>query len=380
MKILIAGLAKTGTTGLFHLLVNSLAEYTETSFEPRECPVEAKSASGNFIAKVIIMDNVDLASFSHFDKKITIVRDPRDRFISALLYSQFHAKYLFDATRVRMVQECLKRKERNPDKVSLREILEVMDKAAGNLKTTKNYPKRFMGPFTLFDNYIAGTKDTFLYKYEDFVAGEYASLEKYLGLPITGSPEVPTALARVVRTKNYGDWRNWFTLEDVHTWKPILEPWLEKYGYDVQDWKLYTEPAIQPAHCSEYFMRLVSERRASQAALADKSVTMQGRVNRATPAMVSGWAIGADPSTPVRVKLLVNGKELGQEMADKPRPGLKTRGIHPTGQCGFLFRFKPEQVLPVHSRVVIQPISEFFELGNSPCTVTEPVEIKKKTP
>lgn len=371
MKILISGLAKTGTTGLFHLLVNSFKEFSKTSFEPRECPVEAKDANCDFIAKIVIMENVDLASFSHFDKNIIIVRDPRDRFISALLYSQFHANYLFNEKRVRMVRECLTRKESNPGKISLGKILEVMDRAAGKVRPIKTHHDRFRGPLALFDNYIASTKDALLYKYEDFVEGEYAPLEKYLGLPVTGSADVPTALARVVRTKNHGDWRNWFTLEDVRIWKPILAPWLEKYGYDAQDWELNAKPTIQPEHCSEYFMRLVAEQHAKQIEIDNNPVIVQGKVNRATPVMVSGWAIGADPYKPVRVKLLVNGREIGEEMADKPRLGLKKRGLHPTGQCGFVFRFKPEHALPVGSKVVMHPISENFEQGNSPCTVQD---------
>lgn len=50
---------------------------------------------------------------------------------------------------------------------------------------------------------------------------------------------------------------------------------------------------------------------------------MTGRLLRAEP--VVGWAIGADPGQPILVTLLINGNEVAQAMADKPRPALKER-------------------------------------------------------
>ena len=130
MNILIAGQAKTGTTGLLHLISSSIGREHTIIFEPRECPSKAKQAHSNFIAKVIIKADVNLASFSHFDKKVVIFRDPRDRLISDLLYSEFHASYLLDEVRVRAVRECLEEKERRPSAISIREVVEVMGAAA----------------------------------------------------------------------------------------------------------------------------------------------------------------------------------------------------------------------------------------------------------
>src|SRR5687767_12482448 len=96
MKILIAGLGKSGTTALFYLIASSLGKGPKPKllFEPKECPADLRSARGDVVAKVLIDPQLNAASFSHFDRKITLIRDPRDRIISALLYSQFHADYL----------------------------------------------------------------------------------------------------------------------------------------------------------------------------------------------------------------------------------------------------------------------------------------------
>jgi len=368
MNILIAGHAKTGTTGLLHLIASSSGQPRKIIFEPRECPPEAKQAHGNFIAKVIIRADVNLASFSHFDRKVVIIRDPRDRFISSLLYSQFHDSYLLDEGRVRAVRECLEEKERRPSAISIRGILEVMGAASDKPDAASVYLKGFEGSLKRFDAYIASIADHLLYKYEDFVSGNYAALEGYLGCEMTGKAEVPAALGRVVRTKSYGDWRNWFTEEDVQEYRPMLMPGIEKYGYDPDDWALNVAPSIEREHCSGYFMRLVEEQRRKKPNTAKITVpakTMSasgtkmpnGKVVRVEPEVVAGWAIGADPEQPIRVALLVNGVEVAQIVADKPRPELKERGLHPTGRCGFAFRFGSARRLQIGDQVRVKPVS-----------------------
>jgi len=82
-----------------------------------------------------------------------------------------------------------------------------------------------------------------------------------------------------------------------------------------------------------------------------------GKVVRVEPEVVTGWAIGADPEQPIRVALLVNGVEVAQIVADKPRPELKERGLHPTGRCGFVFRFGSARRLQIGDQVMVKPVS-----------------------
>lgn len=369
MKILIAGLAKTGTTGLLYLIANSFAKMPRLLFEPKKCPDDLRSQSGVVVAKILIGTRLNAASFSHFDKKITLVRDPRDRIVSALLYSQYHAKYLLDDDRVRVVREVLEKKEASPQSVPIREVIEVMGRVAGKSNAVASRQGRAIDSLDWFDKYVATIPDALLYKYEDFVSGEYAPLEKHLGMRLSGVPEVPNRLNRVERTKSYGDWRNWFTPEDVRNYQPMLASWLKTHGYDAEDWALNPKPSIAPEHCSGYFMRLVTEFREKQsggnrARVATDRLT--GKVLRARPGVVTGWAIGADPGEPVRVALLINGSEVAQAVADKPRNGLKERGIHPTGHCGFIFRFQRGETLQAGDQVTVIPVDGDFVLQNSP--------------
>lgn len=383
MKILIAGLAKTGTTGLLYLISNSFEKRPRLLFEPKKSPPGLERAKGHAVAKVLITPRLDAASFSHFDRKVTLLRDPRDRLISALLYSQYHARYLADDALVDGVRRCLEKKESSPGSVSIREILEAIARAAGKPDLPIRFRQRTAIALSWFDQYVAAIPDGLLYRYEHFVSGDYSSLEKHLRIPLGGDAKVPDKFHRVERTKGYGDWRHWFTAEDVRDYRPAFAPWLEKYGYDPEDWALDPAPAISPKHCSAYFTRLVEEYRGRRSASPQPEPAQRsrsragglkgtGRILRAEPGIVAGWAIGPDPARPVRVALHVNGREVAQTVANKLRAALKQRGIHPTGRCGFAFEIKPGEALRVGDRVTVSPVSADFAIKNSPRVVSAP--------
>ena len=101
-------------------------------------------------------------------------------------------------------------------------------------------------------------------KYEDMVAGRIAPLEAYMGLSLDRQVEVGLEHDHVTRTKGHGDWRNWFLEEDVEYFKPIVNSYLERFGYSA-DWRISENPVICEAHCSGYVARTVRERSASSA-------------------------------------------------------------------------------------------------------------------
>ncbi len=281
---------------------------------------------------------------------------------------------------MRTVKDCLKRKESNPASVSIRELLDVIGRVAGLRNANANFKLRTKKALSWFDDYVAAMPDGLLYKYEDFVSEDFSVLEEYLGFPVTGKAEVPVKLQRVVRTKGCGDWRNWFTEEDVADYRKMLTPWLKKYGYDAEDWQLNAKPVIHSSHCSEYFMRLVKEHRGkakiSSGGSAKKTlpIAIRGFIDQAKPRIVAGWAIGSETGKPVRVALLVDGVQIAQVEANRFRPGLLKSGRHSTGECGFVFRFSPEKALPTGAEVVVQPVSGKGVFVNSPSLVCEPDE------
>ena len=100
--------------------------------------------------------------------------------------------------------------------------------------------------------------DWFLFTFEDMVAGKFEALNNYLGFEVQADATVPSASgkAKVIRKKSTGDWRHWFTKEDIELFKPAFMPYLELIGYDPADWAPSPDPIIEPEYSSLYMKRL----------------------------------------------------------------------------------------------------------------------------
>jgi hypothetical protein len=100
--------------------------------------------------------------------------------------------------------------------------------------------------------------DWFMYRFEDMVDKKFDVLNTYLGFDTAADGEVPTGTGKekVVRKKAYGDWRHWFTEEDVSFFKTTYTPYMQAVGYNCSDWDLSPEPLIEPQFSSEYMKNL----------------------------------------------------------------------------------------------------------------------------
>jgi hypothetical protein len=99
----------------------------------------------------------------------------------------------------------------------------------------------------------------YFFSYENMVAKNFEALDEYLGFSVQADAEVPqsTGKAKVIRKKSTGDWRHWFTEDDVKLLKPAYTPYMELIGYDCTDWTLNPNPIIEPEYSSEYMQALV---------------------------------------------------------------------------------------------------------------------------
>src|SRR5258708_35181889 len=88
MKTLIVGIARSGTSALYFKLKQALPETTCCLYEPPCFDPSDPGGSPNVLAKIVIgpPGEFDYTSFREFDKKIMIVRDPRDNVVSGVLY------------------------------------------------------------------------------------------------------------------------------------------------------------------------------------------------------------------------------------------------------------------------------------------------------
>ncbi len=257
-KVLIIGIAKTGTTALFYSIKNSMPANTKCFFEPKK-EINYSSIKKPVLVKCLFDLKFDPKIIAQFDKVILIIRDPRDCMISTLLYSgsfRFN-NYYTEKNKKEIIKsiEMLRKKEDNPYKISLISLLKQIFNQSEKETLTRMKKKLT----TLIPKNIE--KQSFIIKYEDFVENKIEKLEKYLKLKLDKDVPVDNIFKRVVRTKGKSSWRNWFTEEDVKKFKPLFKEFMLHYGYDFGDWELNKSPKINPEHCSKYFLRILNEKR-----------------------------------------------------------------------------------------------------------------------
>lgn len=274
MKVVIFGLAKSGTTALFYKIKNSLGRDTIALFEPasygavdrvRELLRLARRGEvpRHVVAKVLPWDSkpVRLEDFGRFDRQVILVRDPRDRLVSHLLYRSYNAAFVRDDAAVARFLELLREKETDPRSVPMMKLLTKFDQLERAAGSPASWRERYEDCGVIAPMRFHDQRPTLpVFRYEQLVDEDFGSLEAVLGFPLGGSAAVPSTLQRVVRTKSYGAWRNWFTPEDVETLGPVLTPYLERY-YPGAQWNLASSPSIKPEHGSLFVERVIDERR-----------------------------------------------------------------------------------------------------------------------
>jgi hypothetical protein len=257
MWYLIAGIGKSGTTALFQAVVDAVPG-AGTSFEPRRLSKVIREFDGteNVVAKVLIHPNKFLNEESRqglerFHKRILLIRDPRDIVVSKLMYRLYGSAFARDDAKYAVYREALERKERDPRSLSVMDITKLQLSLDG-----RDLPEgsKFAGHIARLVREVGD--QFFTFRYEDFVDGKTEALSGYLGLPIKGATTIVQGnVNRVARSARYGDWKQWFTEDDIKVFRPSMDPFLKRFGYST-DWTLDANPAIDPKHCSLYADRL----------------------------------------------------------------------------------------------------------------------------
>ena len=224
-------------------------------FEPRKFEAPAAAGARNMLAKVILTVS-DLDTFAAFKKNILIVRDPRDRIVSSALYRVFHhPDFCADESKVAEFTSKLRQKEASPEFVSVLDLIRLCDRLTGS----EFMPKLPDAVKQLVD-FKRSHPDFFIYHYEDLVVGKFDLLSEFLGIKLSDDkPSVAPEVSRVTRTKDSGDWRNWFVSEDVTYFRAIFTTQMSDLGY-ADDWTLAEMPQIATEHSSGYVTRLINER------------------------------------------------------------------------------------------------------------------------
>jgi hypothetical protein len=288
MNILIQGVGRTGTTALFyairHALSGTVAELFEPPGEELRRALELSPQPDHILAKMLLRESVP-APYERFQKIIMTVRDPRDTLVSRLLYIVWQSDFCLDDPTTEAYLTLLRAKERYPKGISLMALFSTFS------AFQRDHPYReylqVLGGLHRQEELLATRPDFFIVRYEDFVDGKVESLRGYLdGLAIGRGVNVAPEVTRVTRSKAHGDWRHWFTQEDVAFFRPMLAARMGALGY-ADDWELADSPTIDPRYGSEYVARLIAERRARIQDHRPFAPTSHAELLTLTPEMLS---------------------------------------------------------------------------------------------
>lgn len=264
MKILILAIGKSGTTALLHKIGSALPDFLLYSGGKLD---KATKTNGDAIFKFTLSEQKG-RSFENFrehlertnyDRKIWIARDPRDNAISRSLFRWYRGSET-DKEQYRKVISLVEKKEQNPESVNFCEIMRYIPQQIPISVSEGVEKERFS--YNHMHQFVSELgNDWFIYKYEDLVDNNFEELNEYLGFEIKAETDIDKYTQKVARKKSSGDWRHWYTEEDVDFFRPAYSPYMELIGYNINDWTLETPQVIEPKYASLYLKGLPKRRR-----------------------------------------------------------------------------------------------------------------------
>jgi hypothetical protein len=256
MRVLIVGEGKSGTTALLRSISDAIGTPAELFVPTLMTPADLEAES--LVVKKLLLnwkapENKLLESF---DRRVFIVRDPRDRLVSHLLYDAYNKAASLDAEQREKWLGLLQRKTKNPQDVSLVHIINAWWRLSRS--DLVSHYVRALDRSTGFNRRVG--KKFFTLSYEDYVDGNFVDVDSYLGLELAPGV-VQRSETRVARSSTHGEWRRWFTPADVEVFRPLSHEWLRKHGYDHQDWQLTeTDEPLDSSTTVDYVAGLFTRR------------------------------------------------------------------------------------------------------------------------
>ena len=262
MKVLILGLGKSGTTAMVYKVAGGLPNcHAFSGGQPGKHIGNYENAVYKHTYEERKGKSFDLykehLQKESYDRKIWMARDPRDAAISRMLY-RWHKGHKGQKKQYEVHLELVLKKEKDPASISFAELCRY----SGHNDRTRSIENVVTEEQVRYDRmhaFVKGLGDNwFLFKYEDMISGNFESLNEYLSFAVKADGEVPvsTGKAKVVRKKASGDWRQWYTEQDIELFKPAYRDYMELIGYDLNDWALNENPVIEPEYSSIYIQNL----------------------------------------------------------------------------------------------------------------------------
>lgn len=257
MRTLIIGEGKSGTTALLRSVASTMGSPVEV-FEPTDLSAVDLTPDDLVVKKLLhTWEAADVELLERFDRVIFVVRDPRDRIISHMLYDAYNRADELTAEQGERWLGVLERKSQAPLDLPYVRMIDIWWQMtrAGLLHVYMRSLQRTNDFSRLHGDRIH------IVRYEDMIDGHFDELSTYLGTEV-GPAEVRATEKRVKRSARYGDWRNWFTPIDVHVFRPVTTIWLRRHGYAHHDWDLADNASIEAETSVDYVRWLLDGARA----------------------------------------------------------------------------------------------------------------------
>jgi len=265
MKVLILGLGKSGTTAMVYKVAGGLPDcHAFSGGQPGKYIGNYKNAVYKHTYEERKGKSFDLykehLQKESYDRKIWMARDPRDAAISRMLY-RWHKGHKGNKKQYETHLELVLKKEKDPRSISFSEICRYTGHN-GSPRTVGQVIEEESHRYQQMTDFVKDLGNSWhLFKFENLVGLNFNDLNSYLGFEVRDEANIPSASgqAKVIRKKATGDWRHWFTKEDVELFKPAFRPYMEIMGYDCDDWALDPSPIIEPEYSSVYMQKLTSK-------------------------------------------------------------------------------------------------------------------------
>lgn len=245
---LVIGAGKSGTSGLCFALAKALNMRFEFEHD--------SGVDRNVIRKKLLGPACYLNA-DRYEHVFFLTRDPRDRFISALVYglTTRETDIVYEADKAIHFFKLFRRKETERDFP----VSEIFNEAGAMECLQKNMNPQ-LDSFSLgFYEKNKDIENFHLVFFSDICKGDFNAVEKVVrkNLIITMGP-----LSHLVYRINRAEqWRDWFTQTDVEKFREISEAWGRTYGIEI-DHRLECNK-INSAVCSEWFANRVNQNRAN---------------------------------------------------------------------------------------------------------------------
>ncbi len=274
------GAAKTGTTGAYAAvrdgLVRSGRDFYSLfeKYRQRQYRCLWRYAPDRTVLSKMLLTHPDFSpSFAgEFERRILLTRDPRDTLVSTLLYFPVNAAiHGADEPTIEALVARIEEKEKDPTSVPVRELLPHLHEISGSGPGDADFGNRCQHTIDFAD-----TTPSHVLPYEDLVTEALEDLSDYLSFDVAarrsnGFNDL------ILRKGGSGDWRAWFTRRDVDHYRPLLEPYMERFGYP-DEWETLSDPVLDPDLGSAYIRRSCRRRREQVAIRTARGETSDARL------------------------------------------------------------------------------------------------------